>query len=107
MVITLPRLAALDSARPRLEAKLEQEYEGHTEVLAGLMSRRRPRTTLDLEATAAQAREALADVALALRRMAEGNYGTCELCAADIDLEYLETRPAARYCAACAPWTAA
>src|SRR2546423_510214 len=107
MVITLPRRAALDSARPRLEAKLEQEYEGHTEVLAGLMARRRRRTADDVEAATVEARQALADVAQALRRMAEGSYGTCESCAADIELEYLETRPAARVCLGCAPWTAA
>jgi DnaK suppressor protein len=107
MVITLPRRAALDSARPRLEAKLEQEYEGHTEMLAGLMARNRRRTVVDVEAVTAEARQSLADVALALRRMAEGSYGSCELCAADIDLDYLESRPAARYCLGCAPWSAA
>jgi hypothetical protein len=107
MVITLPRRAALDSARPRLEAKLEQEYEGHTEVLAGLVARHSRRPVLDLEAASAEVRQALADVAQALRRMAEGNYGSCQLCAADIDLEYLENRPAARFCLGCLPWSAA
>jgi DnaK suppressor protein len=108
MVITLPRRAALDSARPRLEARLEQEYEGHTEMLAALVARnRRRRGVVDLEAATVEARQALADVAIALRRMAEGNYGSCEQCAADIDLDYLESRPAARYCLGCTPWSAA
>ncbi|HEY6796230.1 MAG TPA: TraR/DksA C4-type zinc finger protein [Kineosporiaceae bacterium] len=107
MVITLPRSAALDSARPRLEAKLEQEYEGHTEVLARLMARNRRRTAMDVAALTVEVRRALADVAQALRRMAEGSYGSCELCQADIELEYLEARPAARHCLGCAPWSAA
>jgi DnaK suppressor protein len=107
MVITLPRLAVLDSARPRLEAKLEQEYEGHTEVLAALIKRRRRRTVLDLEAAMVDTRQAIAEVAQALRRMAEGSYGTCERCAGDIEIDYLEAQPAVRYCRGCTPAPAA
>jgi DnaK suppressor protein len=106
MVITLPRLAALDSARPRLEAKLEQQYEGHSEKLAALFARRR-RRAVEPDAVTAEVREALANVAQALRRMAEGSYGTCEQCLGDIELDYLEQYPATRYCQACAPSTAA
>ena len=107
MVITLPRRAALDSARPHLEAKLEQEYEGHTEQLARLIQRRQRRTTIDLDAATAQAREALGEVAQALRRIAEGRYGTCEQCRGDIEMDQLEESPAARYCRGCEPSTAA
>jgi RNA polymerase-binding transcription factor DksA len=107
MVITLPPRAALDSARPRLEAKLEQEYEGHSERLAALIARRRRRSMFDVEAATAQARQTLADVAQALRRMAEGSYGSCERCAGDIDLDQLEESPATRYCRTCAPPSAA
>lgn len=107
MVITLPRLAALDSARPRLEAMLEQEYEGHSEKLAALIARRRRRSVIDLDAATAEVRQALAEIAQALRRMAEGSYGTCEQCLGDIELSYLEQNPAARYCQGCAPSTAA
>jgi DnaK suppressor protein len=107
MVITLPRLVALDSARPHLEAKLEQEYEGHTAALTELMQRRRRRHTPDVEAAATDVRHALADVAQALRRMAEGCYGTCEGCSGDIELDRLEHLPTARYCRACAPSSAA
>jgi len=106
-VITMPRLAALDAARPRLEAMLEQEYEQRTEALAALGQRRRRRATPDLEATTTAARAALADVALALRRMAEGRYGTCETCTGDIELDRLELLPSARCCRACAPLSAA
>jgi RNA polymerase-binding transcription factor DksA len=107
MVITLPRRDALDSARPRLEAKLEQEYEGHSERLAALIARRRRRSMTDVEAVTAEARQMLAEVAQALRRMAEGSYGTCELCAADIELDQLEASPATRHCRTCAPSSAA
>jgi len=105
--MTLPRLAALDSACPRLEAKLEQEYEGQTERLAALIALRRRRPAVEVEAATAQIRTALADVAQALRRMAEGSYGTCEQCLQDIDLEFLEQYPATRHCRACAPSSAA
>jgi DnaK suppressor protein len=107
MVITLPRRAVLDSVRPHLEAKLEEEYEGHTQVLAGLMQRRARRAAVNVnaEAAAADARRALADVASALRRMAEGSYGSCEVCAGEIEVEYLEARPTARCCASCAAWS--
>jgi RNA polymerase-binding transcription factor DksA len=103
MVITLHRNAALDSVRPTLEAMLEQEYEGHTEALAALIEHRRRRTVVDLEAVTADVRQALADVASALRRMAEGSYGTCERCAGDIEMDYLQMWPAVRYCRACTP----
>jgi DnaK suppressor protein len=46
-------------------------------------------------------RQALADTAEALRRMAEGTYGTCKRCAASIPLERLEILPHARFCAQC------
>jgi RNA polymerase-binding transcription factor len=107
MVITLPRSAALETARPGLEAKLEQQYEGHTEALAALVQRRRRRTADDVAEATAQARQALADVAQALRRMAEGSYGTCERCSGDIEIDHLESQPAARYCRACTPRSAA
>lgn len=106
MVITLPRLAALDSARPRLEAALEREYEGRTAELETLLARNRRRPG-DVESATAQVRQAIADVALALRRMAEGSYGTCEECAGDIELDRLETSPSVRVCGRCAPSSAA
>lgn len=106
-MITLPRVAAMDTAHARLEAKLEQEYEGHTQALAALLARRRRRPSADLEAASVGIRQSISDVAQALRRMAEGSYGTCEQCAGDIELDHLEDQPAARYCRACTPSTAA
>jgi DnaK suppressor protein len=107
MMITLPRLVALDSARPRLQAALEREYEGRTAELATLLARHRRRSAADVEQATARARQAIADAALALRRMAEGNYGTCEQCSGDIELDRLETAPAVRVCGGCAPSSAA
>jgi RNA polymerase-binding transcription factor DksA len=40
----------------------------------------------------------LADVELALRRLDDGTYGTCEACGRPIDEERLEAIPAARLC---------
>jgi DnaK suppressor protein len=105
-VITLPRYAMLSAVRADLEAKLEQEYEGCTERLAALLEPRR-RPGRDREQVTTQTRQALADVAQALRRMAEGSYGTCERCAGDIEIDHLEASPSARYCRACAPCSAA
>ncbi|GHB20470.1 hypothetical protein GCM10010377_08050 [Streptomyces viridiviolaceus] len=50
---------------------------------------------------AASARMVLADVEAALRRMAEGSYGSCRLCRRPIARERLMIVPQARYCARC------
>ena len=54
-----------------------------------------------LVALIVSSREALADTAKALRRMAEGTYGTCERCAISIPVARLEILPHARFCAPC------
>ena len=43
----------------------------------------------------------LADIDAALQRIAEGNYGICRECSADIPAKRLEVAPQARYCVAC------
>lgn len=50
----------------------------------------------------AQAARRIADLDDALRRVAQGSYGTCQVCGAQISAERLEARPAARTCFACA-----
>lgn len=50
----------------------------------------------------AAAREHLADVDGALRRIAAGAYGRCERCGEPIAVERLHARPAARTCITCA-----
>ncbi|WP_055554926.1 TraR/DksA C4-type zinc finger protein [Streptomyces sp. NBRC 110028] len=50
---------------------------------------------------AASARMVLADVEAALRRIAEGRYGTCHLCRRPVERDRLMIVPQARYCARC------
>lgn len=45
--------------------------------------------------------EQLQDIADALRRIADGNYGICEGCGEEIPKKRLEVLPAARYCVEC------
>ncbi|WP_438272124.1 TraR/DksA C4-type zinc finger protein [Streptomyces antibioticus] len=62
--------------------------------------RRTAQDEVDLK-LAASARMVLADVEAALRRLAEGRYGTCHLCRRPVDRERLMIVPQARYCARC------
>lgn len=85
---------------------LEERFQSHTNRLteltvAGSLPRRAgyDRVTLDTLITAA--RRDVADTALALRRMAEGTYGVCELCDSDIPLGRLRAVPHASFCVPC------
>lgn len=89
-----------------LRTTLEEQFQRSTEQLAELTvrSQRPDRSGYDddtLAALIASARRAVADTAQALRRMAEGSYGTCERFAADIPLRRLEILPHARFCVPC------
>jgi DnaK suppressor protein len=89
-----------------LRNTLEEQFQRSVEQLAELTVRgQQPdRGGYDddtLAALIASARRAVADTAQALRRMAEGSYGTCERCAADIPLQRLEILPYARFCVPC------
>ena len=89
-----------------LRASLEEQFQRHTDQLSQLTvySRRRDRDGYEhdtLAARIAATRRAVADTAQALRRMAEGSYGTCERCTATIPLERLEVLPHARFCVPC------
>jgi DnaK suppressor protein len=53
-------------------------------------------------ALVSQAREHLAEVAAARRRLDDGRYGTCEGCGLPIPVARLEARPTARTCVDCA-----
>jgi DnaK suppressor protein len=106
-VITLPGTTEMTPARAAIAARLEQEYETHSERLAALMATSKKHHRTDAHRAAARAdavaaaRRAIADVAQALRRLAEGTYGLCELCLVDIPLPDLESSPAARCCNSC------
>ncbi|WP_305783160.1 TraR/DksA family transcriptional regulator [Symbioplanes lichenis] len=55
-----------------------------------------------LTALLAAARQRVAEVDDALRRVDAGTYGVCERCGRPIGAERLEIRPFARHCIACA-----
>ena len=55
-----------------------------------------------LTALLAAARERVAEVDDALRRVDAGTYGVCERCGQPIAAARLDARPFARYCLACA-----
>jgi DnaK suppressor protein len=89
-----------------LRDALEEQFQRHTGQLSDLVmcSRQLDRGGYDEETLVAlivSSRHALADTAEALRRMAEGTYGTCKRCAASIPLERLEILPQTRFCLAC------
>jgi len=93
--------------RGRLEQRLETSYELHTRQLAGLtsgvdaMSDEAIDETLTREDLVTTSRQALADIASALRHMAEDRYGMCERCGEPIAIERLRARPEARFCVPC------
>lgn len=89
-----------------LQTALEQQCEELTAELTRLTTHRTTperigydRHGLDTQMTAT--RQALADTAQALRRVAEGTYGRCERCQTEIPVERLEIRPHARNCVPC------
>jgi DnaK suppressor protein len=89
-----------------LRDSLEEQFQRNTDQLAELTLRSRQpgRGGYDHDTLAAlitSARQSVSDTAQALRRMAEGNYGTCERCTADIALQRLEILPHARFCVPC------
>ena len=55
-----------------------------------------------VDALVRQAQQQLAEIEVAVRRVAAGTYGTCETCGAPIGEARLEARPTARVCIACA-----
>jgi RNA polymerase-binding transcription factor DksA len=91
-------------------AALEREFAGIAEAAssAGTDDEHDPEgATLAFErqhaaALLSQARQQLAAVEAALRRLDDGSYGTCERCGQPIGDERLAARPAALTCVRCA-----
>ncbi|GAB3974019.1 hypothetical protein GCM10027615_38610 [Plantactinospora veratri] len=88
-----------------LRETLEAQFQRHTDHLADLTVRSGPpgrrRDDPGLTEQITVTRQAIADTAHALQRMAEGSYGTCGRCRARISIEWLRTRPDAQFCAPC------
>jgi len=102
-------LGERERARERVAA-LEQEFAGLAEAAsaAGTDDEHDPEgATLAFErqhaaALLEAAREQVATVEAALRRLAEGRYGVCERCGQPIGAERMAARPAAATCVRCA-----
>jgi DnaK suppressor protein len=56
----------------------------------------------EVEVLVGELRAALGEVDRALRKLAEGTYGTCERCGQPINPARLEAMPAVKFCIACA-----
>jgi RNA polymerase-binding transcription factor len=104
-MLTAERVATLE----RLE-QLEREFAGIVEAAgaAGTDDEHDPEgATIAFErqhvaALASQARDHLAQIEAAMRRLAQGSYGICEECAQAIPAARLAARPAAATCLPCA-----
>jgi DnaK suppressor protein len=102
-------LAERERARDRVAA-MEREFAGLAEAAsaAGADDEHDPEgATLAFErqhaaALLAAARDQVAAVDAALRRLAEGRYGVCDRCGQPIGAERLAARPAAATCVHCA-----
>jgi len=104
------RLAAERAAAAGRLAALEREFGGIVEAArsANADDEHDPEgATIAFErqhvaALIAQARDRLTEIDDALRRLADGSYGTCARCGGPIPPERLAARPAASACMACA-----
>jgi DnaK suppressor protein len=80
---------------------LEAQFQEQTDRLIRLTSRYRYSQDEALAALIGSTRLSLADTAHALRRIAEGRYGTCEHCGAGIPRWLLLDQPQASLCPRC------
>jgi DnaK suppressor protein len=90
--------------RDRLQLVTELSLEYHdTAAAAPVQGAGGPAPALQrLMEQTSSARRALADTDEALARLAAGQFGRCENCAAPIPARTLRAEPEARYCAQCA-----
>jgi RNA polymerase-binding protein DksA len=89
-------------------AALEREFAGIAESSPSADDEHDPEgATIAFErehvaALAAQARRHLAEIDTALGRLADGSYGTCEICGQPIGAARLDARPVTTTCIRCA-----
>ncbi|MGC9666097.1 TraR/DksA family transcriptional regulator [Planosporangium sp. 12N6] len=85
-----------------LHVLLTEEFETQTARLTELTADTGDAAdAYNRDALLAATRQNLANVTEALRRIAEGTYGTCEKCGGAIPRERLEVVPQARFCVPC------
>jgi len=85
-----------------IRVRLEERYEFHTGQLGDLIAGEQdPGLAAGNAALRSQSRQALSEIARALRHMAEGSYGRCQNCESDIPIERLELHPDALLCITC------
>jgi DnaK suppressor protein len=85
-----------------LRQTLEEQYEVHTDQLTALaVGDGADFDEYTRKALIASSRQALSEIAHALRRMAHGTYGLCERCGMAIPAERLEILPHTRCCMTC------
>lgn len=101
--------AALVQRQHQIDQQLREHYEGlsrteHTrEVLRGDSDdakHREGERELDMALSDRETHE-LGEVSDALKRLADGDYGICADCGADIPFDRLKVEPGARRCVAC------
>jgi len=97
-LVTATRSCELEA----LVARLEAQYEAHTERLSYLVARRGSRSSAVYHlAEIAAARQALAETARLLQRTTERDFGACLACARELPLEVLLVQPELRACPGC------
>jgi RNA polymerase-binding transcription factor DksA len=89
-----------------LRQALQAQADRHTDELAaltahGVDAEHNGMDRLTVAALIDSTRQALADTTEALKRVADGTYGRCERCDADIPVERLEILPHARWRVPC------
>jgi RNA polymerase-binding transcription factor len=87
-----------------LRQALEEQYQLRTAQLTELTVRASDSKDVDpatTQALIASCRRTLADIARALRTVAEGRYGICPACQREIPVERLAILPHARFCTPC------
>lgn len=86
----------------QLRATLTSDFEAQTARLTELTADTGdPGDAHTRAAMIATTRQSLGQIGDALRRIAEGGYGTCERCRTQIPSERLEVLPHARFCVPC------
>lgn len=87
----------VDRAASEVKAEMEADLGAGENVARALVHE----ATLVDRAEIERDRDELKSIQMALRRIAEGNYGPCGECGADIPLERLLAQPEALRCMAC------